>query len=171
MQSVMNVKIKERESFRPFAPAVLSEHASEWFAHTKASPYMLFVSEIAPQKRRPLSGAEEQLSGLDRLKAVRSDIPAVTHVDGTARLQTVHKETNARFHRLLSAFHAKTGCPVLINTSFNVRGEPIVASPEDAYRCFMRTQMDVLVIGNLLLMKTEQPTTNRAATHEAFELD
>ena len=138
MQSVMNRKIKYRESFRPFAPAVLADRAGEWFELDRPSPYMLLVVAVRAKHRRPLTDEARTLRGLDRLKVPRSEIPAVTHVDDSARVQTVHPETNPRFHRLLQAFERLTGCPVLVNTSFNVRGEPIVCSPEDAYRCFMR---------------------------------
>jgi carbamoyltransferase len=157
MQSVMNLKIKYRESFRPFAPAVVAERVSEWFAHDGPSPYMLLVADVAAQRRLPLPASAQHLFGIDKLKVPRSQIPAVTHVDHSARLQTVHRETNPRFHALLEAFAARTGCPVLVNTSFNVRGEPIVCTPADAYRCFMRTEMDALVLENCLLLKSEQP--------------
>ncbi len=156
MQSVMNLKIKYRESFRPFAPAVLAERATQWFELDRASPYMLFVAPVAAAQRLAAPGHGEA-SGLDRLRIPRSTIPAVTHVDSSARVQTVHEHTNPRFYRLLQAFEAHTGCPVLVNTSFNVRGEPIVGSPEDAYRCFMRTEMDYLVVEGLLLASTDQP--------------
>jgi carbamoyltransferase len=171
MQTVMNLKIKERESFRPFAPAILAEDVSEWFDHTGPSPYMLLVADVLESRQRKLTEHERSLVGLSRLNAIRSEIPAVTHVDNSARLQTVHTQTNPRFHRLLSAFKEQTGCPILVNTSFNVRGEPIVASPEDAYRCFMRTQMDVLVVGNLILRKEEQPNQDTTQWNGAFELD
>lgn len=155
MQSVMNLKIKYRESFRPFAPAVKYECVGEWFEQDRPSDYMTFVTAVAMDKR--LAGTpDESASGLDKLSVVRSRIPAVTHVDYSARVQTVHRETNPAFHGLLDAFEAVTGCPVLVNTSFNVRGEPIVCTPEDAWRCFMRTGMDALVIGDCLLLKSEQ---------------
>jgi carbamoyltransferase len=157
MQSVMNLKIKYRESFRPFAPAVLEEKAGECFDLDRPSPYMLIVARIRDSLRREPPAGEGGLSGIDRLKLPRSTIPAVTHVDLSARVQTVDAATNPRFHDLLSAFAAHTGCPVLINTSFNVRGEPIVCTPDDAYRCFMRTDMDWLVIGNFVLDKRRQP--------------
>jgi carbamoyltransferase len=156
MQRVMNLKIKYRESFRPFAPAVLREHVKDWFELDDDSPYMLLVADVQPRLRRRLTEEEQSLSGLEKLNVVRSEIPAVTHVDGSARIQTVHEDTNPRFHRLLREFHAKTGCPVLVNTSFNVRDEPIVCTPEDAYRCFMGTEMDVLVLEDLVLWKSEQ---------------
>ena len=157
MQRRMNLAIKFREGFRPFAPAVLAEKASEWFEIDVESPYMLLVAEVRKQRQRRMSDVEERLWGIDKLNVLRSEVPAVTHVDYSARLQTVHRDDNPRFHALLSAFEARTGCPVLVNTSFNVRGEPIVESPEDAYTCFMRTGMDVLVLGDFLLRKEAQP--------------
>lgn len=153
MQSVMNLKIKYRESFRPFAPAVLSEDVSEYFIHDRPSPYMLIVAEVVPEKRIPMTEAEQKLFGIEKLNIPRSTIPAVTHVDYSARIQTIHKETNPRFHALLTAFKKKTGSSVLVNTSFNVRGEPIVRSPEEAYACFRRTEMDTLVLGNHVIHK------------------
>jgi carbamoyltransferase len=156
MQRVLNLKIKYRESFRPFAPAVLRNHVSDYFELDADSPYMLIVAPVRPERRRPLSDAERRLEGIDLLQVARSDIPAVTHVDYSARIQTVDAETNPRFHRLLEAFHRKTGCPVLVNTSFNIRDEPIVCTPEDAYRCFMGSEMDMLVVGNFVLRKSEQ---------------
>jgi len=157
MQKRMNLAIKFREGFRPFAPAVLAEKASEWFEIDVESPYMLLVAEVRKDRQRRMSDAEECLWGIDKLNVLRSDVPAVTHVDYSARLQTVHRDDNPRFHALLSAFEGRTGCPVLVNTSFNVRGEPIVESPRDAYTCFMRTGMDVLVLGSFLLRKEAQP--------------
>ncbi len=157
MQKRMNLAIKFREGFRPFAPAVLAEKAGEWFDIDCESPYMLLVAEVRSERQRPMSEQQQRLWGIDKLNVVRSDIPAVTHVDYSARLQTVHREDNPLFHALLSAFEAQTRCPVLVNTSFNVRGEPIVESPRDAYTCFMRTGMDVLVLGNHLLRKEAQP--------------
>lgn len=154
IQSTMNLKVKFRESFRPFAPAVLLERASEYFELDRESPYMLFV---APVKRSLLVSGDESYSGLDRLKQKRSSIPAVTHVDGSARIQTVSHETNSRFFTLLETFERETQCPMLVNTSFNVRGEPIVCTPEDAYRCFVNTEMDYLVIGNFILERGAQP--------------
>lgn len=155
-QRTMNLKIKYRESFRPFAPAVIAERASDYFELDVESPYMLLVAPVR-QDRRIESSAVNGLSGLDRVNEVRSDVPAVTHVDYSARIQTVDAERNPRFYRLLKAFEARTGCAVVVNTSFNVRGEPIVCTPEDAYRCFMRTEMDVLVLENCFLLKEEQP--------------
>ena len=172
MQSVMNLKIKYRESFRPFAPAVLAEYVSEYFDQEEESPYMLIVSEVKPEHRIAPDPTIQDAFGLDRLNQQRSDIPAVTHVDYTARIQTVHRDTNPRFHALLSEFHRQTGCPVLVNTSFNVRGEPIVCTPEDAYRCFMRTEMDYLVIENCLLSKSDQPVWEETTSwQQEFELD
>jgi len=157
MQLLMNRKIKYRESFRPFAPSVLEEDAADYFELDRPSPYMLLVAGVKPAECIPLTSAEEQLFGIDKLNTVRSTIPAVTHVDCTARVQTVSEETSPRYYRLLQAFKAHTGCSVLLNTSFNVRGEPLVCSPEDAYRCFMRTGMDYLVLDNFLLDKRAQP--------------
>ena len=171
MQSQLNLKVKYRESFRPFAPAVLSEHVSEWFEHEADSPYMLFVAPIRENKRHPIIALDAAQMGLDQLKVPRSVIPAVTHVDYTARLQTVHEETNPKFHALLSRFFDETGCPVLVNTSFNVRGEPIVCTPEQAFKCFMGTELDVLVIGNLLLLKEDQDPTLRETYQNHYELD
>jgi carbamoyltransferase len=172
MQSVMNLKIKYRESFRPFAPAVLAERVSDWFEHRGSSPYMLLVAPVAEARRVEMSDDQQRLFGIDKLKVVRSEVPAITHVDYSARLQTVHRETNPRFHRLIEAFAERTGCPLLVNTSFNVRGEPIVGSPEDAYRCFMRTEMDYLVLENVLLAKSDQPAPPRDDSwQQQFELD
>ena len=159
MQSVMNLKIKYRESFRPFAPSVLADRAADWFELEPgcSSPYMLLVAGVQPRHRRTMTAEEEALFGIDKLNVPRSAIPAVTHVDYSARIQTVHADTNPRYHALLEAFEAVSGCPVLVNTSFNVRGEPIVCTAADAWRCFMRTEMDALVIGNCLLLKPDQP--------------
>lgn len=171
MQSQMNLKIKYRESFRPFAPAVKAEDASNWFDLDRQSPYMLLVAPVREDKRIA-GGGDGDLHGLEKLKYPRSQIPAVTHVDFSARIQTVHRETNPRFYSLLEHFHEHTGCPVLINTSFNVRGEPIVCTPEDAYRCFMRTEMDFLVMENILLAKADQPKIARDDSwREEFTLD
>jgi carbamoyltransferase len=172
MQSVMNLKIKYRESFRPFAPAVLAEQVSDWFEHAAPSPYMLMVAPVVESRRLSMTPEQARLFGIDKLKVPRSQVPAITHVDYSARLQTVHKETNPRFHRLIETFAERTGCPMVVNTSFNVRGEPIVATPEDAYRCFMRTEMDALVLENCLLLKPEQPATERDERwRDEFELD
>ncbi|MEP7353856.1 MAG: carbamoyltransferase, partial [Acidobacteriota bacterium] len=146
MQSVLNLKVKYRESFRPFAPSVLKEHVGEWFELEGDSPYMLLVAGVDESRRRAMTQEEDQLFGIDKLNVPRSDIPAVTHVDYSARIQTVHRETNPRYHALISAFHEKTGVPVIVNTSFNVRGEPIVCTPEDAFRCFMGTELDALFV-------------------------
>jgi carbamoyltransferase len=156
MQKRLNMKIKYRESFRPFAPSVLYENAAEWFDLREASPYMLLVADVAEKQRVAVIEKQKALFGIDKLNVPRSSIPAVTHVDYSARLQTVHRETNPRFHRLLSKFNDLTRCPVLVNTSFNVRGEPIVCTPDDAFRCFMGTELDVLAIGNCILRKEEQ---------------
>lgn len=157
MQRTINLKIKFREGFRPFAPCVLRERVAEYFGLEEDSPYMLLVAPVREERQLPLPGGEDAPRGLERLNHPRSDIPAVTHVDGSARVQTVTRDTNPNFHDLLSAFEDRTGCAVLVNTSFNVRGEPIVCTPEDAYRCFMRTDMDALVVGSFLLEKADQP--------------
>jgi carbamoyltransferase len=156
MQSLMNTKIKFRESFRPFAPSVLREHVHEWFDFDGESPYMLIVAEVLASRRLPASDGAEPLAGIDRLSVPRSTIPAVTHIDYSARLQTVRRETNALYYDIIEAFYRRTGCPVVMNTSFNVRGEPIVCTPEDAYRCFMRTNMDALVLEQFVLDKAQQ---------------
>ncbi len=172
MQSVMNLKIKYRESFRPFAPSVLRERASDYFVLDADSPYMLLVAPVAEKRRLPLSATQEGLWGIELLNVPRSDIPAVTHLDYSARVQTVHQDTNPRYYALLKAFEAKTGHAVLVNTSFNVRGEPIVSTPEDAYRCFMRTEMDVLVLENCVLLKTDQkPLEGDSDWQQEFALD
>jgi len=172
MQSTMNLKIKYRESFRPFAPAIKAERVSEWFEQDRSSPYMLLVAPVRQEKRLSNDAQDAGLSGLDKLHVPRSDIPAVTHVDCSARVQTIHAETNPRFYDLIAHFEQLTGCPVLINTSFNVRGEPIVYTPEDAYRCFMRTEMDYLVMENILLAKTDQPAWGADDSwKQEFELD
>lgn len=156
MQSIMNLKIKYRESFRPFAPVVKYDKVSEWFEHEGPSPYMLIVAPVKEDKRSLMTEKQSELFGIDKLNIPRSEIPAVTHVDYSARVQTVHPETNPRFYHLLDEFEKRTDCPVLVNTSFNVRGEPIVHTPEDAYRCFMRTEMDYLVMENIILSKADQ---------------
>ncbi|GBE45153.1 decarbamoylnovobiocin carbamoyltransferase [bacterium BMS3Bbin11] len=172
MQSIMNLKIKYRESFRPFAPAVKAESVSDGFEIDRKSPYMLLVAPVKEDKRKPMTEEQEKLFGIDRLNIPRSELPAITHVDYSARIQTIHQDTNPRFHDLISQFEARTGCPVLINTSFNVRGEPIVASPEDAYRCFMRTEMDYLVMENILLSRENQPEHKQDDSwKDEFELD
>jgi carbamoyltransferase len=172
MQETMNLKIKFRESFRPFAPSVLRERVGEWFQLETDSPYMLLVAPVHPRRCRELSPAEQARTGMEKLLTPRSEIPAVTHVDNSARVQTVAAETNPLYHRLLRAFEARTGCPVIINTSFNVRGEPIVCTPADALRCFLRTNMDVLAVGPFVLEKTRQlPLDQDAAWLREFELD
>lgn len=171
IQRTLNLKVKFRESFRPFAPSVLREHVSEWFDLDGDSPYMLLVADVACGRRISMTPEQATLFGIDRLNVPRSDIPAVTHVDYSARIQTVHRDTNPRYHSLLSAFFELTGCPVLVNTSFNVRGEPIVESPEDAYRCFMGTDLDALVMGRSILMKGEQPTSALRSYRDLYELD
>jgi carbamoyltransferase len=171
MQKTLNLKVKYRESFRPFAPAVLREEVSSWFEHDTDSPYMLLVADVKQERRRKMNDAEAALFGIDKLNVVRSEIPAVTHVDYSARLQSVHRETNPRFHALLSAFKAKTGCPVLVNTSFNIRGEPIVCTPEDAFRCFMGTELDLLAVGNCLLLKEDQSADLKVDYSDSFDLD
>ena len=172
MQSVMNLKIKYRESFRPFAPSVRFERVSEFFAHRGPSPYMLITAPVQESIRIPMTAEQQALFGIDKLNVPRSSLPAITHVDYSARIQTVHRETNPRYYALIEAFERKTGCPVLVNTSFNVRGEPIVCTPEDAYRCFMRTEMDYLVIENFLLDKRQQPAQAKDESWKTeFELD
>jgi len=161
MQELMNLKIKFRESFRPFAPSVLRERVADWFELDCDSPYMLLVAPVASRRRRSLTSEEAQRFGLEKLLTVRSALPAVTHVDWSARVQTVTEDYSPLYHRLLRAFERQTGCPVIINTSFNVRGEPIVESPEQAWRCFMRTNMDYLLLGNCLLEKRDQRPLDR----------
>ena len=171
MQTTMNLKIKYRESFRPFAPIILDEEVNNFFEHEGSSPYMLIVADIKKELRKELDDKQKQLFGIDKLKIPRSTLPAITHVDYSARLQTVHNDTNPKMHKLLKEFKKVTDCPVLVNTSFNVRGEPIVNTPEDAYRCFMRTEMDYLAIGGFLLNKTDQPEWESDDWQDEFELD
>jgi carbamoyltransferase len=171
MQRTLNLKIKYRESFRPFAPAVLAEDASRWFDMSNESPYMLVVADVRQERRRSMSTEEQALFGIEKLNVARSEIPAVTHVDYSARVQTVHANTNPLFHQLLTRFKALTGCPVLVNTSFNVRGEPIVCTPSDAFRCFMGNELDMLVIGNCILHKSQQDARLKLDYSSAFELD
>ena len=172
MQKTMNLKIKFREGFRPFAPSVRAENISDYFELEQESPYMLIVANVSRDKRLPITEEQSAASGLDKLSVVRSEIPAVTHVDCSARIQSVNGHTNPRYHRLLTTFNQRHGCPLLVNTSFNVRGEPIVCTPEDAYLCFMRTEMDYLVLGNFFLDKSEQqPLTDDVDWQETFELD
>ncbi|MBZ5594457.1 MAG: carbamoyltransferase [Acidobacteriia bacterium] len=171
MQSVLNLKVKYRESFRPFAPSVLREDVTDWFELDADSPYMLLVADVVQQRRIPMTEQQRNLFGIDKLKVPRSEIPAVTHVDYSARIQTVHRETNPRYHALISLFKDRTGCPVIVNTSFNVRGEPIVCTPEDAFRCFMGTDIDALAIGNCFLRKDEQDSSLKRNYESAFEPD
>jgi len=171
MQKLLNLKVKYRESFRPFAPAVLREDVSDWFELDYDSPYMLLVAGVLPKLRRAMTEEEKKLFGIDQLNVPRSQIPAVTHIDYSARVQTVHRETNPRFHALLGAFKQRTGCPVLVNTSFNVRGEPIVCTPEDAFRCFMGSDIETLVVGNCVLQKEQQNPALKLDYQHAFELD
>ncbi len=171
MQKMLNLKVKYRESFRPFAPAVLREDVGDWFELDTDSPYMLLVADVQARHRRAMTAEEQALFGIDKLNVPRSSIPAVTHVDYSARVQTVHRDTNPRFHALISQFKSLTGCPVLVNTSFNVRGEPIVNTPEDAFRCFMGTEVERLAIGNCYLRKEQQDPSLRVDYRDAFELD
>ena len=171
MQKTLNLKVKYRESFRPFAPSVLREDVADWFEFDGESPYMLVVADVVESRRKQMTEAERALFGIDKLNVSRSDIPAVTHVDYSARIQTVDARTNPRYHALISAFKRRTGCPVLVNTSFNVRGEPIVCTPENAFQCFMGTDMESLAIGNCLLEKSKQNQTLAAGYRGAFELD
>ncbi len=171
MQKTLNLRVKYRESFRPFAPSVLREDVADWFGLAEDSPYMLLVADVAADRRRAMTEAESALFGIDKLNIARSDIPAVTHVDYSARIQTVHRETNPRYHALLSAFKAKTGCPVLVNTSFNVRGEPIACTPEDAFRCFMGSEIEVLVAGNCFLRKEAQDPALKLDYRDRFDPD
>jgi carbamoyltransferase len=171
MQKMLNLKVKYRESFRPFAPSVLREDVKDWFELDSDSPYMLLVADVVGHRRRPMTAEEQALFGIDKLNVPRSDIPAVTHVDYSARIQTVHADTNPRYHALLSRFKALTGCPVLVNTSFNVRGEPIVCTPEDAFRCFMGTEIEVLVVENCILRKEDQDPALKLDYKDEFELD
>ncbi len=172
MQAIMNLKIKYRESFRPFAPSILDEDASSIFDINTKSPYMLLVAKVKKKLRKKVLTKDKNLFGIEKLNIPRSSIPAVTHIDHSARIQTVSKKTNERYYYLIKAFKDLTGCPTLINTSFNVRGEPIVCSPEDAYRCFMRTEMDILVMENIILWKENQPKIEKNQKwKEEFELD
>jgi carbamoyltransferase len=171
MQKNLNLKVKYRESFRPFAPSVLRDHLAQWFDLDVDSPYMLLVADVASRHKRPMTEVELALFGIDKLNVARSSIPAVTHVDYSARVQTVHRETNPLYYQLIERFNALTGCPVLVNTSFNVRSEPIVCTPEDAFRCFMGTDIDMLVVGNSILRKEEQDPALKVNYKEQFELD
>ncbi len=171
MQRNLNLKVKYRESFRPFAPSILRDDVADWFDFDSDSPYMLMVANIKKEKRIPMSPADQELFGMDKLNVERSTIPAVTHVDYSARIQTVRREENPKYYDLISKFKEITGCPVLVNTSFNIRGEPIVCSPEDAFRCFMGTELDVLVLGSCYLQKVRQPEGLRSDYRSKFELD
>jgi len=171
MQKSLNLRVKFRESFRPFAPAILREDVADWFELDEDSPYMLLVADVVARRRRAMTNQEQRLFGIDKLNVSRSDVPAVTHVDYSARVQTVHADTNPRFHALLTAFKRQTGCPVLVNTSFNIRGEPIVCTPEDAFRCFMGSDIEVLAIGNCFLQKEQQDSALKRDYRETFELD
>ena len=171
MQKNLNLKVKYRESFRPFAPSVLREDLSTWFDMSVDSPYMLLVSNINTEKKIEMTKEQKNLFGIDKLNIKRSEIPAVTHVDYSARVQTVTKDSNRRYYDLISKFKEKTGCPLIVNTSFNVRGEPIVNSPTDAFNCFMGTELDYLVIGNCILEKSKQDPNLKKDYTEEFELD
>jgi len=171
MQKKLNLKVKYRESFRPFAPSVLREYVKEWFEYEGDSPYMLLVADVNESKRRIMTKEEGDLFGIAKLNVCRSEVPAVTHVDYSARLQTVHPDTNPLYHALITKFHEKTGCPMLVNTSFNVRGEPIVCSPADAFKCFMGTDLDVLAIGSYVLFKEEQVGVPRSHYETQYALD
>jgi len=171
MQKQLNLKVKYRESFRPFAPSVLIEDVAEWFEHASDSPYMLLVADVQKNKRRSMTTDEEALFGVDKLNVPRSSVPAITHVDYSARIQTVHADTNPRYHAVISKFKEKTGCPLVVNTSFNVRGEPIICTPTDAFKCFMGTEMDVLTVGNFVLYKEQQDEALKENYEERYELD
>ena len=171
MQKQLNLKVKYRESFRPFAPSILIENVSEWFEYHIESPYMLFVADVKESKRIRMNEKEKALFGIEKLNVPRSQVPAITHVDYSARIQTVHDDTNPIYHSLISKFNDLTGCPLVVNTSFNVRGEPIVCNPEDAFKCFMGTDLDVLAIGNYLLFKEEQDESLKENYIDRYELD
>jgi carbamoyltransferase len=171
MQKQLNLKVKYRESFRPFAPSVLREDLREWFEHDTDSPYMLFVADVQKDKRRAMTEEEEALFGIDKLNVPRSSVPAITHVDYSARIQTVHADTNPRYHAVISKFKEKTGCPLVVNTSFNVRGEPIICTCTDAFKCFMGTELDILAVGNYLLIKEQQDESLKENYKERYELD
>jgi carbamoyltransferase len=171
MQKLLNLKVKYRESFRPFAPSILREDVAEWFEHDGDSPYMLMVADVAEKHRLKMTPEQDALFGIEKLNVARSSIPAVTHVDYSARIQTVHTDTNPRYHALISKFKEMTGCPVVVNTSFNVRGEPIVGTPEDAFRCFMGTEIEAMSIGNCFLEKADQDPALKLDYSNVFELD
>jgi len=171
MQRTLNLKVKYRESFRPFAPSILRDDVAEWFEMDGDSPYMLLVDNVQQNKCYQVNGDDEYLFGIDRLNVKRSEIPAVTHVDYSARVQTVHQNTNSKYYALIAKFKEKTGCPVLVNTSFNVRGEPVVCTPEDAFRCFMGTEIELLVVGNCIVQKHEQDQSIAEDYREKYEQD
>jgi carbamoyltransferase len=171
MQKQLNLKVKYRESFRPFAPSVLCEDIGEWFEHYSDSPYMLLVANVKKDKRRIMTVKEKTLFGIEKLNVPRSSVPAITHVDYSARIQTVHVDTNPRYHALISNFKKVTGCPIVVNTSFNIRGEPIVCKPKDAFKCFMGTDLDVLAVGNYLLIKDQQDENLKENYKKFYELD
>ena len=171
MQKQLNLKVKYRESFRPFAPSVLREDVGEWFEHEADSPYMLLVTDVQKEKRCTMTEKEEALFGIDKLNVPRSSVPAITHVDYSARIQTVHADTNPKYHAVISKFKEKTGCPLVVNTSFKVRGEPIICTPTDAFKCFMGTEMDVLTVGNYVLYKELQDEALKENYEERYELD
>jgi len=171
MQKQLNLKVKYRESFRPFAPSVLREDVIDWFEHETDSPYMLLVADVKNDKRLSMTEDEEALFGIDKLNVPRSSVPAITHVDYSARIQTVHYDTNPKYHAVISKFKEKTGCPLVVNTSFNVRGEPIICTPTDAFKCFMGTEMDILAVGNFMLYKENQDEALKENYKERYELD
>ena len=171
MQKQLNLKVKYRESFRPFAPSILNEYVNDWFEHDSESPYMLLVADVKKDKHHTMTKDQDKLFGIDKLNVPRSEVPAITHVDYSARIQTVHSDTNYKYHALISKFKEKTGCPILVNTSFNVRGEPIICTPEDAFKCFMGTELDILAIGNYLLLKEDQNQDLKENYEERYELD
>ena len=171
MQKSLNLKVKYRESFRPFAPSVLQEDVENWFKIESSSPYMLLVAEVQESKRRKITKKEQSLLGIDKLNIKRSEVPAITHVDYSSRIQTVHKDTNPKYHALISKFKELTGCSVIVYTSFNVRGEPIICTPEDAFKCFMGTELDILIIGNFLLRKENQNQSLKEDYKKKYELD
>ncbi|MEE9588283.1 MAG: carbamoyltransferase C-terminal domain-containing protein, partial [Hyphomicrobiaceae bacterium] len=171
MQRTLNLKIKYRESFRPFAPSILCDDVGDYFELDDDSPYMLLVADVKRERRKTMNADERSLFGIEKLNIPRSDVPAITQVDYSARVQTVHEETNPRYHALLAAFKERTGCSILVNTSFNVRGEPIVCTPEDAFRCFMGTEMETLVVGNCILRKADQDSALAVDYKAKFELD
>ena len=171
MQRQLNLKVKYRENFRPFAPSVLREDVKEWFELDTDSPYMLLVVDVQKDKRRVMTKEEESLFGIDKLNVPRSSVPAITHIDYSARIQTVNAETNRRYHAVISKFKEMTGCPMVVNTSFNVRGEPIICTPTDAFKCFMGTELEVLAVGNYLLLKEQQDESLKENYQERYELD